>query len=217
MGETETVSLKDSGTCQFVRSNGEKCRRALGGGQKHCWQHSRGLRMKWRSLTGNQSVIFSLGVLGVVLAMIPLIKLDPNKRSTAQSEASGNLKPTTSEPTPSVPTAAKPENSKQEDNQNNAAGSDSAIGKLGALGWQVQPGEGTSLQFSDIYKHLPLGQSSKYFCAIDRPFSVNIVGAKSLDGAAGLRCSKHLTKLSLVAAEVNDLSELRYLHNLPAL
>lgn len=92
-----------------------------------------------------------------------------------------------------------------------------AIGKLGILGWQIQPGEGNRLQFGDIYKHISIRQSAPYFCVLDRPFNVDIVGAKSLDGLDGLRNAKHLVRLDLIAAEINDLSELRYLQNLQIL
>ncbi len=93
----------------------------------------------------------------------------------------------------------------------------SAIGKLSELGWQIQPGEGNRVQFSDIYKHISIRQSAPYFCALDKPFNVSIVGAKSLDGVDALRNAKHLIRFDLTAAEVNDLSELRYLHNLQIL
>lgn len=212
MGEPEAVSLKDSGTCQFVRENGERCRRPLGGGQKLCWQHSRGLRTRLRSLTRNQSVGFCIAVFGVVatliLGTIPLLRTDLNKRPTVPAES-----PDSPKTRPVAPTEQKAEDGKQTGNQNETDPS-SAIGRLSALGWQIQPGEGNRIQFSDIYKHISIRQSAPYFCVLDRPFNVNIVGAKSLDGLDGLRNAKHLVRLDLNAAEVNDLSELRYLHNI---
>jgi hypothetical protein len=83
IGETETVSLKDSGTCQFVREGGTRCKRPVDGKQKLYWQYSRGLGTRWGSLTRNQSVMFCLAVLGVVatliLGTIPLLRPDLNK------------------------------------------------------------------------------------------------------------------------------------------
>ena len=51
-----------SNTCQFVKENGERCRRSAAAGQKYCWQHSRGLWAKWHSLTRNQTIAFYVGM-----------------------------------------------------------------------------------------------------------------------------------------------------------
>lgn len=95
--------------------------------------------------------------------------------------------------------------------------SPSAIGKLSILGWQVQPAREGALQFSDIYKHISLRESAVYFTALDKPFNVSIVGAKSLDGVEDLRNAKNLARLEFSAAEFNDLSQLRALRTLTVL
>lgn len=93
----------------------------------------------------------------------------------------------------------------------------SPIDHLSKLGWAIQPAAGNSLRFSDVGSHISMRQSAKYFCAVDRPFSVEILFARSLDGVSGLRDAKHLTKLSLGGQELRDISELRYLRNLGSL
>jgi internalin A len=90
----------------------------------------------------------------------------------------------------------------------------SAIGALSVLGWQVQPGEGNRIQFSDIYKHISIRRSAPHFFALDRPFNVNIVGARSLEGVGDLRNAKHLVRFELDGAEIGDLSEIGYLNNI---
>jgi hypothetical protein len=61
------------GVCQSLNRDGSLCKRPVHFGAKHCWQHAHGLRDKWRSLTGNQTVTFIFTVIGVVLAVaVPL-------------------------------------------------------------------------------------------------------------------------------------------------
>jgi Leucine-rich repeat (LRR) protein len=91
------------------------------------------------------------------------------------------------------------------------------IDDLAKLGWTVQPVEGNTLQFSDNGNHISLEKSVPYFCALDRPFIVSIVSATSLAGAGGLGNARFLTKLYLNSMGVDDLSELRYLHNITGL
>ena len=93
----------------------------------------------------------------------------------------------------------------------------SPIDHLSKLGWMIQPAAGTSLRFSDVGSHISIRQSAKYFCAVDRPFSVEILFAKSLDGVSGLQGAKQLTKLSVGGPELSDISELRHLSNLDSL
>ncbi len=81
----------------------------------------------------------------------------------------------------------------------------------------LAPGDGNRLQFTDVYKHISVKESAKYFCALDRPFSVNIVGAQNLDGVRGLSNAKLLATFSLSGSEISDLSELKYLKNLEGL
>jgi hypothetical protein len=51
-------------TCQFVKKNGEKCRRTIAGGQ-FCWQHTKGLAKRWHSL---RNAVKVGSVLSVVLS-----------------------------------------------------------------------------------------------------------------------------------------------------
>jgi len=57
--------------CQFVKQNTERCKRPIAVGQAFCWQHARGLQAKWRSLTRNQTLGFSIiGVLSLAATII---------------------------------------------------------------------------------------------------------------------------------------------------
>lgn len=59
--------------CSAMTSKGTPCQRLVKAGAKQCWQHSRGLRQKWRSLTRNQSMLFVCAltsVIGFVLALL---------------------------------------------------------------------------------------------------------------------------------------------------
>jgi len=58
-----------SESCQFVKPNSERCKRSVAAGEKFCWQHSRGVRARWRSLTRNQAVIFCIGVAGLAATL----------------------------------------------------------------------------------------------------------------------------------------------------
>ena len=92
----------------------------------------------------------------------------------------------------------------------------SPIEGLANLGWTVNPGAGKP-QFNDNYNHISMRKSVKYFCAMNKPFSIVVVGAKTLDGVSGLREAKYLTNLAFDAPEFSDLSELKDLHNLQRL
>jgi hypothetical protein len=63
-------------TCQFRKSNGELCRRAVTAGEGMCWQHARSWRHKWRSLTRNQSILFILAVAAVVIGVVSIVPID---------------------------------------------------------------------------------------------------------------------------------------------
>jgi hypothetical protein len=65
---SQPCSLNTS-TCQFKKENGEFCKRSVTSGEGRCWQHARSWRHKWRSLTRNQTVVFSLTVLAIVLGV----------------------------------------------------------------------------------------------------------------------------------------------------
>src|SRR6266849_1847557 len=51
-------------TCGFVKKNGDKCRHRVAAGS-FCWQHTKGLRKKWRSLRPAAKVFGAI--------MLPLI------------------------------------------------------------------------------------------------------------------------------------------------
>jgi len=52
-------------SCQFKTTSGRLCRRKTNEGT-FCWQHSRGVRRRWRALTRNQSVVFVLAIISVI-------------------------------------------------------------------------------------------------------------------------------------------------------
>jgi hypothetical protein len=55
-----------SNTCRSTKRNNERCKRSVAEGHDFCWQHSRGLLSRMRSLTGSQSVgLLATVVLGV--------------------------------------------------------------------------------------------------------------------------------------------------------
>ncbi len=56
-------------TCQFKKGDGSFCKRSVGANEVFCWQHASDLRHKWRSLTRNQSIIFAVGVLALVVGL----------------------------------------------------------------------------------------------------------------------------------------------------
>lgn len=51
-----------SESCQFVKPNSERCKHSVAAGEKFCWQHCRGVRARWRSLTRNQTIVFCIAV-----------------------------------------------------------------------------------------------------------------------------------------------------------
>ena len=78
---------------------------------------------------------------------------------------------------------------------NESSAAYSAIGALSVLGWQVHPGEGNRLQFSDIYKHISLRRSAPYFCARTDHLTSTSLARENLDGVGELRNAKNLTRL----------------------
>src|SRR5258706_7675524 len=52
-------------TCQFIKGNGERCKRNVAVGEDKCWQHAHGWKHKLRSLTKNQTILFLLALLGI--------------------------------------------------------------------------------------------------------------------------------------------------------
>jgi hypothetical protein len=61
-------------TCQFTKSNGEKCKRGTAHGELMCWQHAQTWRRRLRSLTKNQTVIFVMGFFGLLLTGISVVE-----------------------------------------------------------------------------------------------------------------------------------------------
>jgi hypothetical protein len=68
----ESSRSMTSSVCTGSTSTGAPCRRSVKTGTGLCWQHSRGLRRKWRSLTRNQSIVFVLACVGAVSVFISL-------------------------------------------------------------------------------------------------------------------------------------------------
>jgi hypothetical protein len=56
-------------TCQFTKIDGLQCKRNVAGPGKLCWQQAKGWRKKLKSLTRNQTVLFFLAVLSLVLGV----------------------------------------------------------------------------------------------------------------------------------------------------
>jgi hypothetical protein len=55
--------------CQLKKADGSNCKRRVGASQGFCWQHSGGMIRKWRSLTSNQSMIFVVSILALVVGL----------------------------------------------------------------------------------------------------------------------------------------------------
>lgn len=62
-------------TCQFVRNNGELCKRRVAAGEHKCWEHAGSLSQSWKSLTRNQHVGFALVWAGVILGLLSIPSL----------------------------------------------------------------------------------------------------------------------------------------------
>ena len=63
----------DQSTCTGNTSAGAACRRRVNAGETHCWQHARGMRQKWHSLTRNQSLLFVFAAISVITGAIALV------------------------------------------------------------------------------------------------------------------------------------------------
>ena len=55
-----------SNTCQFVKKDGERCKRSVAEGKPLCWQHAIGIRDKWYSRTPTQAFFSWIGIVGVL-------------------------------------------------------------------------------------------------------------------------------------------------------
>lgn len=69
---TDTAESKT--TCQFIRKNRKRCRRQTENAEPLCWDHARTLRHRWRSLTRNQSLAFTLIILSLVAAFAAVVE-----------------------------------------------------------------------------------------------------------------------------------------------
>jgi hypothetical protein len=85
-------------TCHFRKENGEFCKRSVSSGEGMCWQHAKTWRHRIKSLTRNQTVIFMLTIVGVIIG-VPSLYFSyisyirpPNVPSPAPMEQSPILK-----------------------------------------------------------------------------------------------------------------------------
>jgi hypothetical protein len=65
-------------TCRFKKPNGELCKRSVHPGENTCWQHTRGLRHKWNSLTKNQTIVFLGMIAGILLGVVGVVQSRPS-------------------------------------------------------------------------------------------------------------------------------------------
>jgi Leucine-rich repeat (LRR) protein len=93
------------------------------------------------------------------------------------------------------------------------------IGRLSELGWSVQRDEQTGgIQFRIDYKPLPsIQQSVQSFRSLNRPFTLVILGAKTIDGLELLDRIPNFRTLELNAGEFRDISGLSHLTSLTKL
>lgn len=54
------------GTCGYLLKNGQFCKHNVRNGEKFCWQHSNGIKRRWKSLTRNQTIAFTFGLCGLL-------------------------------------------------------------------------------------------------------------------------------------------------------
>ncbi len=60
-------------TCRANTRNGLPCRRAVAEGELFCWQHAQGLAEIWYSLTRNQTIVFFMGIGGLLFGLVASI------------------------------------------------------------------------------------------------------------------------------------------------
>jgi hypothetical protein len=85
-----------SNPCEFVKRNNERCKRSVATGQKFCWQHSHGLRAKWRSLTRNQTIGFCIAAASLTATLwfgISSQLPKPTMAPTVNVQSSGDQSP----------------------------------------------------------------------------------------------------------------------------
>jgi hypothetical protein len=158
MAENEGVKSKNSTTCQFVKANHERCMRKIAEGRTYCWQHSHGLKAKWKSLTRNQSVLFSLAVIGVLatvsLGVIPLMKREHSQQSSPLQQSVSQPEPPKVESGPQqlAPNVghSMPKPKSQKQHQSNSGGTNTQQSTQGsdspAVG-TLNQGPGSIVQF----------------------------------------------------------------------
>jgi hypothetical protein len=56
--------------CRGTTVGGTRCLRKVSSGASLCWQHARGIRAKYASLSRNQQVVFAVSLLGVILTVV---------------------------------------------------------------------------------------------------------------------------------------------------
>jgi hypothetical protein len=100
------IAQQVEANCHFIKDDGVPCKRRVSSDETYCWQHSHGLRHKWRSLTRNQSVVFLVGVLGLLATIgLGLPSAYWSYRGTENRPTSTPLPPTPG----AVPPAGLPE------------------------------------------------------------------------------------------------------------
>jgi hypothetical protein len=63
------MSSTNTSTCTSTSRNGTSCKRNVRTGQIVCWQHARGLKARWKSLSSRQRLGFALTVVGIILTV----------------------------------------------------------------------------------------------------------------------------------------------------
>ncbi len=90
-GQVNAVSYN---FCQFVKRDSERCKRAIAAGEIFCWQHSRGLRTKLRSLTRSQTIGFCISIASLVATLwFGVWSLFPKTAPVTHIESSGDQSP----------------------------------------------------------------------------------------------------------------------------
>lgn len=88
--------------CQGTKGDGEPCKREVALSERYCWQHSKGFRHRWRSLTRNQGIFLALAIASIILTLV----LGIPGIYWHFSVATGNVKPPQQQPTPSGATTS---------------------------------------------------------------------------------------------------------------
>jgi hypothetical protein len=174
---------------------------------------------KWRKLYWSATVILCLLVVVCLdewAPKPPLVGVSKTTKSTQQPPQSKEVE----NPVPQeIAKANVPNESKS--NRPVSAGplSLSPIEGLTELGWEVQPDENLSgVQFRLTFKSLPsMNKSFGYFRLLNRPFSLVILGAKTLDGLGRLEGIQNFRMLELNSGEFCDISPLTHLTSLTKL